>query len=406
MEILQRRGTRDELESTEPRSGYRWLAIPVLREKRFVALFTAVSAVIALIVAFLIPKEYSAKALVMPPSQNQGSMSNMLLGQLGSLACMGAKDLGLKNPTDLYIGILHSRTMADALIGQFHLQDVYRKTHISDVRKKLQNNTDIVATKESLISITVSDRDARRAADIANGYVAELQKLSNTLAVTEAAQRRVFYEQQLQQAKNQLGDSEVALKQTQEKTGVLEINSQSRAIIDAIANVKAEIAATEVKIQSMRSYVTDQNPDLRAQQQKLGALQTQLAKLTKQQPETENSGDITIPTKSIPEVGLEYIRRYRDVKYYETVYQLIAKQYELARMDEAKEGGLVQVVDSAVVPDKKAWPPRALIVVLGTLAGFLLACGWVIGRNTSSGIAASEFGRALQHAWKGGDAAA
>jgi tyrosine-protein kinase Etk/Wzc len=405
MEILHTRPVRENVDTAEVRSGYKWLAIPVLRKKRFVALFTLVCAMVATLVAFLLPKEYSARALVMPPSQNQGSMSNMLLGQLGSLAGMGAKDLGIKNPTDLYIGILHSRTMSDALINEFHLQSVYGKDHISDVRQKLKNRTDIIATKESLIQITVSDRDPKRAADMANGYVAELQKLSNTLAVTEAAQRRVFYEQQLQQSKNQLADAEVALKQTQEKTGVLELNSQARAIIDAIANVKAEIAAREVKIQTMRAFTTEQNPELQAQEQQLAALNTQLSKLTKQQPGATNQGDLAIPSKTIPEVGLEYIRRYRDVKYYETVYGLIAKQYELARMDEAKEGGLVQVVDNAVTPDKKSWPPRAIIILLSTVAGFLIACGWAMARGVSRGMGATDFGRAVQNAWKGDHAA-
>jgi uncharacterized protein involved in exopolysaccharide biosynthesis len=255
-----------------------------------------------------------------------------------------------------------------------------------------------------MISVSVSDRDPQRAADMANAYVSELQRLSNTLAVTEASQRRVFYEQQLQQAKNQLGDAEIALKQTQEKTGVLEINAQARAIIDAIADVKAQIAAKEVRIQSMRAYVTEQNPELKAQEQELAAMHAQLEKLEKQQP--ESAGDIAIPSKALPQVGLEYIRRYRDVKYYETVYQLIAKQYELARMDEAKEAGLVQVVDSAVVPDKRSWPPRTLIVLLSAITALLLACGWVLARSASRQIAHSAFGRALHRAWNGDDIAA
>src|SRR5581483_5791303 len=239
----------------------------------------------------------------MPPSQNQSSMSSMLLGQLGSMAGIGAKDLGLKNATDMYVGILKSRTMADALINQFHLQRVYGKNHLTDVRAKLKDRTDIVATKEQMISIAVTDRDPNRAANMANAYVKELQKVSNTLAVTEASQRRLFYEQQLQQAKDQLGDAEIALKQTQEKTGVLEINSQARAIIDAIAEIKAQIAAKEVKIQSMRSYVTDQNPELQSQEQQLAALNTQLSKMEKQQP--QSAGDIDIPTQQIPTVGME-----------------------------------------------------------------------------------------------------
>ena len=397
MDVLLKR-PRMEDTGTEG-SGYRWLAIPVLRERKFIAKFVLVCTVLSVIVVLLLPKEYTAKALVMPPAQNQGSMSSMLLGQLGSIAGMGAKDLGLKNPSDMYIGILQSRSMADSLIRQFDLQKVYGKRDLTDVRKKLKDRTDIMATKESMISIAVTDRDARRAADIANSYVKELQNLSNTLAVTEASQRRVFYEQQLQQAKNQLGDAEIALKQTQEKTGVLEINSQARAIIDAIADVKAQIAAKEVKIQSMRAYVTEQNPELQAQEQQLAAMQTQLQKLQKQQP--ESAGDIQIPTKALPEVGLEYIRRYRDVKYYETVYQLIAKQYELARMDEAREAGLVQVVDNADIPDKKSWPPRALIVVLSVIASMLIGMFWVILRDSSARVAQTDFGSALRKAWGG-----
>lgn len=394
MDILHQ---RPRVEDTAERSGYRWLAIPVLRERRFIAKFVLACTVLAVIVALLLPKEYTAKALVMPPAQNQGAMGSMLLGQLGSIAGMGAKDLGLKNPTDMYIGILHSRTVADSLIKQFDLQKVYGKRDMTDVRKKLKDRTDIMATKESMISIAVTDHDAKRSADMANAYVRELQVLSNTLAVTEASQRRVFYEQQLQQAKNQLGDAEIALKQTQEKTGVLEINSQARAIIDAIADVKAQIAAKEVKIQSMRSFVTEQNPELQAQEQQLAAMNTQLQKLQKQQPQSE--GDIQIPTKTLPEVGLEYIRRYRDVKYYETVYQLIAKQYELARMDEAREAGLVQIVDSADLPDKKSWPPRAIIVLLSAIASLLVAMFWVIMRDASKRAAGTDFGAALRQAW-------
>lgn len=394
MDILHQ---RPRVEDTAERSGYRWLAIPVLRERGFIAKFVLACTVLAVIVVLLLPKEYTAKALVMPPAQNQGAMGSMLLGQLGSIAGMGAKDLGLKNPTDMYIGILHSRTVADSLIKQFDLQKVYGKRDMTDVRKKLKDRTDIMATKESMISIAVTDRDAKRSADMANAYVRELQVLSNTLAVTEASQRRVFYEQQLQQAKNQLGDAEIALKQTQEKTGVLEINSQARAIIDAIADVKAQIAAKEVKIQSMRSFVTEQNPELQAQEQQLAAMNTQLQKLQKQQPQSE--GDIQIPTKTLPEVGLEYIRRYRDVKYYETVYQLIAKQYELARMDEAREAGLVQIVDSADLPDKKSWPPRAIIVLLSAIASLLVAMFWVIMRDASKRAAGTDFGAALRQAW-------
>lgn len=376
------------------------MLVPLLRERRFIFLFVAAATVLSVIAAFVIPKRYTAHALVLPPSQSQSS-ATMLLGQLGSLASLGAgaKDLGLKNPADLYVGILHSRTMADSLINQFHLQDVYGKKRYSDTRKKLDKNTEVAATKEGMISIEVTDREAERAAALANAYVQELQKLSNTLAVTEASQRRVFFEQQLQQAKDQLADAEIALKQTQEKTGVLEISSQSRAMIEAVANLKAQIAAKDVRIQSMRGYVTGENPELIQQQNERAALQVQLERLMKQQPESQ--GDIEIPTRQIPQIGMEYIRRYRDVKYHETVYGLIAKQYETARLDEAREAGLIQVVDNAVVPDRKSWPPRTGIIAAGFLLSGLLASLIVLGREAAGRLHQGEFGNELQRAWKG-----
>lgn len=349
------------------------VVIMLLREKRFIIYFVTICTLFATAIVFIVPSKYTAKTTLFPPAQGQ-SASSLLMGQVGGLLAGlagGGKDL-LKNPADTYIGLLKSQTVSDALINRFDLMRVYGKRHIEDARKKLASNSDIGTSKQGLIEISVSDRDRKRAADLANGYVDELREMNQQLAITEAAQRRLFFEKQLFTAKENLANAEVALKQTMEKTGILQIESETKAIIDSVASLRAQIAAKEVQIRSMEVYATTDNPAIRVLEQQRMALQDQLAKLTKGSGNVE---DLDIPTKRIPEAGLEYVRRYRDAKYYETIYELIAKQYEAARLDEAREGAVVQVVDRATVPGLKSSPERGLIILIVLFSSVLVACG-------------------------------
>jgi tyrosine-protein kinase Etk/Wzc len=345
------------------------LAIVLAKHKKLVFGLPFLAAVIAAGITLLMPNIYTARAVILPPQQQQSTAAAML-GQLGALAGMAPSALGIKNPNDLYVGMLKSRTIADALIERFGLKELYEKETLDDTRKALARNTKVTAGRDGLIVVEVDDKDPGRAADMANAYVEELEKLTGKLAVTEAAQRRLFFERQLAQAREELANAEQAFRRTQEKTGLVQLDQQGRAMIEAVANLRAQIVAREVELAAMRSYATETNPEFVKVQQELSSLRTELSKLERG---AGTGGDFLVPTRSIPAAGLEYARKYRDVKYAETIFELMAKQFELAKMDEARDAAVIQIVDRAVPPDRKSRPKRSLIVILtGILVG--LAC--------------------------------
>jgi capsule polysaccharide export protein KpsE/RkpR len=221
--------------------------------------------------------------------------------------------------------------------------------------------------KDGIISIEAEDRDPKRAADIANAFVEELRNLSNTLAIGEAAQRRLFFETQLRQTKDNLTKSELALRGSGISEAALKTMPQSA--IEALARLKAQITAQEIKLASMRMFMTDSNPQFRLAVQELIALRTELSK-AEQSDSAKAVGN-----------GAEYIAKYREFKYHETLFELMAKQYELARLDEAREGAVIQVVDAAIVPERKSKPKRALITISTMLAVFLATVLFVFIRQ-------------------------
>jgi tyrosine-protein kinase Etk/Wzc len=240
----------------------------------------------------------------------------------------------------------------------------------------LEKRTSVVAgNKDGLIRITVEDRDPKRAAELTNGYVEEFRKLSATLAITEAARRRKFFEQELEKAKADLAASEEEMRKLQQSTGVLQIDSQARALIESTAMLRAQVAAKQVQVQSMRSYAAEDNPSLILAKQQLAAMQSQLDQLAASQ--RDEGSDIVLSKGRVTGAGMEYIDRYRDLKYHEGVFEVLAKELEIAKLDEAREGEIVQVVDVAVPPDKKSFPPRTLIVASLTVLSFFAAIFWV-----------------------------
>ena len=216
-----------------------------------------------------------------------------LLGQLGGLASLGwrrrwgaAGAFGLKNPDDLYIGLLQSEDVMDGVIRRFDLMKVYKAKRMVDARKRLKGETKIVSEKSSLINISVEDHDAKRAAAMANAYVDELHVLMSHLAVTSAAQRRIFFEQQVDQEKEKLADAEVALEKTEMKTGIIQPQGQAQAVIATIMQLRAQIAAREVELESLRTSATDQNPEVITLQSQIAGLRTQLADFEKGHPQS------------------------------------------------------------------------------------------------------------------------
>ncbi|RXZ43475.1 hypothetical protein EBB06_09990 [Crenobacter cavernae] len=373
--------------------------IVLVRQKKWVIGCTVLIGGAALVASLLMTPIFTSKAIIMPPQQ-QGSGLSAMLGKLGGdMGGLGGL-AGLKNPNDLYVGMLESRTVADGLIRRFKLKEMLGTQTMDDTRALLNGMSTISSGKDGLISVTVDHEDPLFAARLANAYVEELARLTQTLAVTDASQRRLFFEKQLKQSKEQLALAEVALRKTQEKTGLLQPEGQIQSIIGNVAQLRATIAAKEVELTAMRSFATEQNPEYLRTQQEIGGLKAQLAKLEQGQ---QTAGDFMVPTGKVPQTGLEYIRRLRDVKYHETMFELLAKQFEMAKIDEAKDTSTIQVLDKATPADKKSKPKRAVITLLGVLAGFFVG---VLGAFAREGLRRNRQGdgakrwAALRQAWR------
>lgn len=349
------------------------------KRKKQIAKFTFAIVLITIAIVFLMPETFTATCLLVPPQQSQNSALGML-AQLNPMAAGLGKDLVVKNTGDLYVAMLKSRTVADNLIDKFDLRAVYGFKTYRDARAQLEKRTRMKATKEGVIEISVDDRKPDRAADIANAYVAELQKLTVNLAITEASQRRIFYESQLLKAKDNLSEAEVLLKQIQEKTGLIQLDAQSKAIISAAGSLRAQVAAKEVQLERMRMFATQQNPDLQSSEQELNALRAQLAIVERKG--LGGDGSTQLATSKVPAAGLEYIRQFRNVKYHETMFELLAKQFEVAKLDEAKNSAIVQVLDNAVPPERRSSPKRVLTVFLAGVLACFLAISWAIFRES------------------------
>lgn len=348
------------------------LLIVLAERKRLIFWITVGFAVVAVIVSLLLPVSYTATVTILPPQQNS-SLSSQLAAQLGNLGGImqmaGGGSSLLKNPNDMYVAMLKSRTVEDAMVNHFGLMQEYHKKYLSDARMKFENKANVDGSgKDGLIHISVEDHDPKRSADLANGYVDQFRELSKSLAFTEAQQRRLFFEEQWKQANQNLADAEQALKETEQKTGLIQLDSQARALIESAAALRAQIVTKEVQIQGMQTYATGENAQLVEAEQELAGLRAQLAKMG---GSGDNPDSIIVPKGQMTSAGLEYVRRLRDVKYYEAIFDILARQFELAKLDEAKEGAIIQVVDPAIAPDKKSFPRRGLIVIVAAILGFI-----------------------------------
>jgi tyrosine-protein kinase Etk/Wzc len=366
-QILEKQNPNSTLANVRE-TGLIGLLIVLAKHKRLVFGMPVAATVIAVIVSLVMPNVYRAATKIMPPQQSQ-SGATALLAQLGGVAGAAAAAAGIKSPNDLYIGMLKSRTVADHLIQRFDLQKTYEVDSLEKARRELERNTTIGAGKDGMIVIEVEDHDKKRAASLANAYVQELTKLTNVLAVTEAAQRRLFFEKQLELAKNNLAAAESKLKSGLDSNGVVSVDSESRAIVETIGRLRAQISAKEIELNSMKAFLTESNPGYQRVQQELNSLRVELSRLQ------EGSGSLSnsVTEKS---TGLENVKLLRDVKYYQMLYELLSKQYEVARLDEAKEAAIIQVLDPAVEPERKAKPMRSLIVLATAVVSLLVSIVW------------------------------
>ena len=354
---------------------------------RLLVLGPLAAGLLALGITFAIAPTFTATTKFMPPQQQQSAAASMLqsLGALGGL--VGAAS-GLKNPADQYVAFLKSRTVQDALIDRFKLMDRYENKYRDDTRKELEKNVTITSSKDGLITIDASDKDPAFAAQLANAYVEELGHLLSRLAVTEAQQRRMFFEKQLNTTKDNLTKADQALKASGINSNVLKSNPV--AAVEGLAKLKASITAQEIKLASMRGYLTESAPDFKQARTELSAMRAQLNQAEKEEPSAAGADG-------------DYISKFRDFKYHETLFELFAKQYEMARIDESREGAVIQVVDVALPPELKAKPKKALIAIMTTLATSFALLLFVFIRQALRGAAqmpesAEKLSR-LRQAW-------
>jgi len=374
------------------------LLLILAARKRLIFWTSAGGFVLGILLVLMVAPTFTAKAMILPPQQEQSSSSAMM-GQFGALASMSGlgSSLGIKNPVDLYLGMLQSQSVTDGIIKRFDLVRIYHPKRFSDLRNMVVKKGKFIAGKDGMISISVSDKDPRMAAAMANAFVDELYKLNNRLAIGGESQKRLFYEQQLAQEKDKLADSEVALAKTEEATGVIAPSGQTESIIRQVAQLQAEITAREVQLDALRTSSTEQNPDVIRLNSELTGLRGQLRDLESGSKSTKHTpGDIFISTANVPQAGLEYIRKERDVKYHQFLFDLLARQYEAARIDEAKAAPVIQVVDTAQVPDRRSAPTRAIWAIVGGFLGFFFTTIWVLGTHIYRRMAADvEHGRRL-----------
>jgi len=321
----------------------------------------------ALGIAFLMTPVYTARTTFLPPQQQQSGMASALasLGSLASLAGLAGAAGGMKSPADQYVALMQSVTAEDRLIEQFNLQQVYDAKYRFEARNELEKHTRIlVGKKDGLISVEVDDIDPERAAEMANAYVEELRRMTSVLAVSEAQQRRVFFEKELQDARDQLTKAQHELQASGFNFGAL--RAEPRAAAESYARLRAEITAAEVRTQVLRGSLADSAPEVQRQLAQLAALRGQLARL-------EQTADAS--------VGPDYLTKYREFKYRETLFELFARQYEIARIDESREGALIQVVDIAVPPEYKSKPKRGLIALAAASLSLILLGLFILVRH-------------------------
>ena len=381
-------------------------------ENRGLLLHTFVwSLLLSVPLVLLIPKSYEAVERLMPPDGQSGmgvAIMSALSGRgtgpgAGAGAGIGAMAgdlLGVKSSGALFVGILGSRTVQDRLIEEFDLKKVYRESKMEDARKELTKQTSVTEDRKSgIISIAVTDHDPRRAAAMAQAYVAELDRLVAEVSTSSARRERIFLEGRLTSVKQELGASAHKFSDFASKNTAIDIPAQGKAMVEAAAILQGQLIAAESELSGLETIYTDQNVRVRSLRARVNELRSQLGKLggsANPSPPSANQNDPSAiyPTiRQLPVLGVTYFDLYRQTKIQETVYELLTQQYELAKVQEAKEIPSVKVLDSAVVPTKIAFPPRLVFISLGAMLGVVLAVIWLFAKRSWGAIDPQDPGK-------------
>ena len=342
------------------------LLLALLNHKKMIVVTIAAVFLLSIIISLIIPKKYTATVRILPPLNSQSSISGLLSNAGGSLGGLAGSLMGVKTPADLYVGILNSRTVADSLIEKFSLKEIYDKEFKEDIYKALDKRVDIsISNTDQIISVSVEEKDPQLSADMANAYVEMLDQINRKVNISEGHQKRVFLEERLEKVTKDLAKAETDLKEFQEKYKLISIQEQARATLEGAAKIKAEIIAAQTELEVLKQFGTERQNEAVMLKSKIEELQRQLAKLEtggkalknkSRHVPNETSSDLFIPFDELPELGLELARLMREAKIQESVFELMTTQYELAKIEEAKDVNTIQVLDKAVPPDKKIKP--------------------------------------------------
>lgn len=376
-------------------TSYCWL----LWDKRSLLFRVTVrSLIVSTLIAILIPSKYESTAHIMPPQQNNGgALLSLLGGRAGgsedvasALPALAGSFLGMSGSGAMFIGLTHSRTVEDHIVDRFDLQKVYWTRNIysmryrQDARNFLEKNTAVDEDRKSgVISITVTDRSPQRARDIAQAYVEELDRLLAQVSTSSARRERIFIEQRLVTVKRDLEDAEQQFSAFASKNSAPDIKEQAKAMVESASVLQGQVIAAQSELQGLEQIYTSNNVRVRSLQARVAELQSQLQKLGGTDASLAQDASAPEPMypsiRKLPLLGVEWTDLYRSMRIQETVYELLNQQYELARIQEAKEIPTLRVIDTANVPEKKSWPPRLWIIVMLTTLSFALTAAWITG---------------------------
>jgi uncharacterized protein involved in exopolysaccharide biosynthesis len=375
-------------------------------ERRFLMRIGCVALLVSTVIAFLIPKRYSTQVQIMPPdTQSTNTLALMAgltgKGEAGGLGALAGDLLGMKSTGALFMGVMQSRTARDQIVQRFDLKKVYGVRLEEAARQKLAENTSMSEDRKSgIISLSVSDHDAKRAAVIASAYVEELDGLIAQLSTSSARRERVFLEERLNSVRQDLDSAAKDFSQFATKNGTIDITEQGKAMVTAAAALEGQLIAAQSELEGLKQIYTDSNVRVRATQARIAELQHQLEKFSGKpqpvyDPNRDSSSEIYPSLRQLPVLGVPYANLFRRLKIEETVYEILTKEYELAKVQEAKEIPTVKVLDSAEVPERNSSPPRLLIVFLGTTFAFALGIVWVVSKSRWEEVEADDPAKVL-----------
>jgi uncharacterized protein involved in exopolysaccharide biosynthesis len=407
---------REELVAVEHQPQWAVRALLLWKHRRMLARHTAISLLISLGIAFTIPKQYKSSTSIMPPDQ-QGSSAMMLAalahsGGLGAFGGLAGQLLGGHTSTALYIDLLHSGSISGHLIDRFNLQQVYHKRYRVDTAKHLARITKITEDKKSgVLTIEVEDTDRTRARNLAQGYLDELNNLVLRTSTSSAHRERVFIEQRLQKVRTDLENAQLELSEFSSRNSTIDIKEQTRAMVDAGARVQAELLIEQSGLESLRQIYGDGNVRVRETEARIASLKGELAKMTgssepladegphdstgTESDGGEKKGELYPPLRQLPRLAVPYADLYRTVRVQEALFELLTQQYEMARIEEAKDVPVVSVIDPPGIPERKSFPPRVLLALLLTFLSLACASTIILLRTHWATIERSDPRKAL-----------